>query len=126
MTTETTEREQLREAETLTIDVGGMTCASCVARVERAIKKVPGVDGATVNLATEKATVSYDPSQSPVGIILGAIEDAGYEPQRETLVLDVMGGHVHDPNALQKALLDVPGVVSATVSADGSWVTVSY
>src|SRR5436190_13036611 len=115
-----------RSAETLTIGVGGMTCASCVARVERAIKKVPGVDGATVNLATEKATVSYDPARSPVGTILGAIENAGYEPRRETLVLDVAGGHVHDQEALQKALLEVPGVVSATVSADSSWVTVSF
>ena len=84
------------------------------------------MDGATVNLATEKATVSYDPAQSPVGPILGAIENAGYEPRRETLVLDVGGGHVHNPDALQEALLAVPGVVSATVSADGSWVTVSY
>ena len=90
-----------------------MTCASCVARVERALKKVPGVDGATVNLATEKATVSYDPAQSPVGALLGAIENAGYEPRRETLVFDVAGGHVHNPDALQMALLAVPGVVSA-------------
>ena len=126
MTTTEIIPEAHRAAETLTIDVGGMTCASCVARVERAIKKVPGVDGATVNLATEKATISYDPAQSPVGPILGAIENAGYEPRRETLVLDVAGGHVHNPDALQMALLAVPGVVSATVSADGSWVTVSY
>ncbi len=126
MAIDITNKQLERSAETLTIGVSGMTCASCVARVERAIKKVPGVDGATVNLATEKATVSYDPAQSPVGTILGAIEDAGYEPRRETLVLDVGGGHVHNPDVLQKALLDVPGVVSATVSADGSWVTVSY
>ena len=73
-----------------------------------------------------KATVSYDPARSPVGTILGAIEDAGYEPRRETLVLDVSGGHVHNPDALQRRCWRVQGVVSATVSADGSWVTVSY
>src|SRR5688572_20452468 len=125
-TTDITNEAKRREAETLTIGVGGMTCASCVARVERAIKKVPGVDGATVNLTTEKATVSYDPAQSPVGPILGAIENAGYEPRRETLVLDVADGHVHDTGALERALLAVPGVVGATVSADASWVTVSF
>src|SRR4051812_25402094 len=126
MAVDITNKNLERSAETLTIGVGGMTCASCVARVERAINKVPGVDGATVNLATEKATVSYDPAQSPIGTILGAIEDAGYEPRRETLLLDVLGGHVHNPDALQKALLEVPAVVSATVSSDGAWVTVSF
>src|SRR3954467_3386260 len=110
MVIDITNKNLERSAETLTIGVGGMTCASCVARVERAINKVPGVDSATVNLATEKATVSYDPAQSPVGTILGAIEDAGYEPRRETLVLDVIGGHVHNPESLQKALLDIQGV----------------
>ncbi len=45
--------------------VSGMTCASCVNRVEKAIGKVPGVERAAVNLATERATVSYDPRQRP-------------------------------------------------------------
>ena len=56
----TPEMKDRSEIETLTIGVGGMTCASCVARVERALKKTPGVHNATVNLATEKATVSFD------------------------------------------------------------------
>ena len=44
-----------------TLDIGGMTCASCVRRVEKALTKVDGVDDASVNLATETATVTYDP-----------------------------------------------------------------
>ena len=56
-----------------------MTCASCVARVERALKKVPGVEDAAVNLATEKATVTFE-ARTAVDSLLGAIEDAGYEP----------------------------------------------
>src|SRR5207248_5349001 len=79
-----------REVKTLTIGVGGMTCASCVSRVERALKKVPGVGRATVNLATEKATVSYESEACEIGSLLDAIEDAGYEPRRETLVLDII------------------------------------
>ena len=122
----TTEDQRPRTVETLTIGVAGMTCASCVSRVERAIKKVPGVDGATVNLATEKATVSYDAGLSPVGPILGAIEDAGYEPRRETSVLDVAGPPITEPESLRRALLAVPGVVAAEPAADGTWVTVSY
>src|SRR5688572_33251061 len=92
-----------RETETLTIGVGGMTCASCVARVERALKKVPGVDQAVVNLATEKATVSYDADSVPVGSLLQAIEAAGYEPRRETLVFDILTSVV-DATPLSQAL----------------------
>ena len=47
----------------LDLGIGGMTCASCVSRVEKALKKVPGVTEATVNLATESARVSYQPSE---------------------------------------------------------------
>ena len=45
--------------QTLDLGIGGMTCASCVARVEKALKKVPGVQNANVNLATESARVTY-------------------------------------------------------------------
>ncbi|MDR1300883.1 MAG: heavy metal translocating P-type ATPase [Treponema sp.] len=62
----------------VTIPVGGMTCAACSARVEKAIKKLEGVETATVNLATEKATVVYNPLQIRVSAIKTAIEKAGY------------------------------------------------
>src|SRR5919112_3080203 len=58
--------------------VSGMTCASCVNRVEKAIGKVPGVERAAVNLATERATVSYDPGQTTVADIAAAVQRAGY------------------------------------------------
>src|SRR5215203_7065290 len=62
----------------ITFPVTGMTCASCVNRVEKAIGKVPGVERAAVNLATERATVSYDPRQTTVADIATAVERAGY------------------------------------------------
>src|SRR5215204_3624273 len=62
----------------VTFPVTGMTCASCVNRVEKAIGKVPGVERAGVNLATERATVSYDPRQTTVADIATAVERAGY------------------------------------------------
>jgi len=79
---------------TLDLGIGGMTCASCVARVERALKKVPGVTGATVNLATESARVDWrerqagtpdaasppDASTMP-SRLRRAVRDAGYEPR---------------------------------------------
>src|SRR5690349_10645215 len=64
--------------ETVSLSISGMTCASCVARVERALKKVPGVKDASVNLATERATVHYDPMQAGVAEMVAAVDRAGY------------------------------------------------
>ncbi len=62
------------------IGIGGMTCASCVSRVERALKKVPGVIDANVNLATESARVSFAPTPDMDARLRRAVRDAGYEP----------------------------------------------
>src|SRR6478609_6115780 len=66
---------------TLDLGVGGMTCASCVNRVEKALKKVPGVQDATVNLATESARVVFAPSEEIEARIRRAVRNAGYEPR---------------------------------------------
>ena len=71
---------------TFDISIGGMTCASCVGRVERALKKVPGVSEATVNLATETARITTDTSPTADAAdlparVARAVRDAGYEPR---------------------------------------------
>src|SRR5689334_11905210 len=59
--------------------IGGMTCASCVRRVERALGKVPGVQSASVNLATERASVTLDQeTPAPADALVAAVEKAGY------------------------------------------------
>lgn len=58
--------------------VSGMSCANCVGRVEKALKKVPGVLDASVNLATERARVEYLPGMAEVGDLERAVEGAGY------------------------------------------------
>ncbi len=63
----------------LTLPVVGMTCASCVTRIERFLNKADGVGEAVVNLATERATVRYNPALIDRGGIVAAIEAAGYE-----------------------------------------------
>jgi Cu+-exporting ATPase len=63
----------------VTIPIGGMTCASCSARVEKVLNKLEGVTAATVNLATEKATVHYDSQRVKLSAIKQAIEKAGYQ-----------------------------------------------
>ena len=68
----------------VTIPVGGMTCAACVGAVERSVRKLQGVESVSVNLATEKALVAYDPESLRISEIKAAITKAGYTP----LVLD--------------------------------------
>ncbi len=63
----------------VTLPIEGMTCASCVRRVERALTKVPGVSVASVNLATEKASVAYDPALVDVDQLGAAVAKAGYK-----------------------------------------------
>ena len=69
-----------------TLNIGGMTCASCVGRVEKALAKVDGVTSAQVNLATEVATVTYDPAQATLMDLTAAVARSGYTatPREET------------------------------------------
>jgi len=68
--------------DTLDLGVGGMTCASCVSRVERALRRVPGVADAAVNLATESVHLKpAAPSPDIDRLARRAIRDAGYEPR---------------------------------------------
>src|SRR6058998_91270 len=62
----------------LTLPISGMTCASCVRRVERALGRVEGVEQASVNLATEKARVVFDPELAGLESLKAAVEKAGY------------------------------------------------
>jgi Cu+-exporting ATPase len=65
--------------QTQTLTIGGMTCAACAARVEKAIRKLEGIESAAVNLATEKAAVVYHPQIIRLSAIREAIEKAGYQ-----------------------------------------------
>src|SRR6266545_1737344 len=65
---------------TLTIPIEGMSCASCVAKIEHGLSEVPGVVRASVNLATEKATVDYQPGVADSAKIQEAIRSLGYRP----------------------------------------------
>jgi len=75
----------MKTAEETTIPIEGMHCASCVLRVENALKKVPGVAGASVNLATEQASVAFDPQACTLDSLYQAVEEAGYHARPEAL-----------------------------------------
>ncbi len=73
-------------ARNAVLDIGGMTCASCVARVEEALIEVPGVDRASVNLATEKASVTFHPEVVDLSTLIAAVGDYGYHATESTSV----------------------------------------
>lgn len=82
--------EEIKKAKEVTLMVEGMTCASCSSAVERSLKKLDGVEIASVNLATNKATIKYDGSKVKIAELKKAIEKAGYVPKdiEKTLATD--------------------------------------
>ena len=96
--------------------IEGMTCASCVARVEKALGRVPGVQSATVNLANESATVD---AATEVGLdsLRTAVEKAGYSVPDTSLELDIQGMTCAScVGRVEKALRRVPGVEDVSVN----------
>ena len=81
------------ETETGTLDIGGMTCASCVVRIEKALLKLDGVADARVNLATEVASITYAPNLIQLDDLTGAVVKAGYSatPRRQPAAGDTSG-----------------------------------
>lgn len=101
---------------TLSLPVDGMTCASCVVRVERALTAVPGVTSATVNLATERAEVL---SAAPIdrAALVAAVDRVGYTVPAQTVDLAIEGMTCASCVArVERALTAVPGVASANVN----------
>jgi len=103
-------------APILSLPIEGMTCASCVQRVEKALARVPGVRSAAVNLATETAAVELTQAVQ-AGTLADAVRRAGYAVPQETVVLSVQGMTCAScVNRVERALARVPGVVSAEVN----------
>lgn len=98
------------------LPVAGMTCASCVSRVEKALSKLPGVREATVNLATEAATVDAGPEVS-LDSLRATVQKAGYDVPEQAVTLQVEGMTCASCVArVEKALKKVPGVTAAEVN----------
>ena len=72
----------------IVLPIEGMTCASCVNRIERFLRKTPGVEEAAVNLATERATITFNPTLAGRAELVGAIEAAGYDVKAEPVRRD--------------------------------------
>lgn len=103
-------------ATPLSLAIDGMTCASCVRRVERALQAVPGVSAAHVNLATERADVAFA-GPPDVTAAIAAIHQAGYAVAEESLDLSVAGMTCAScVGRVERALGKVPGVLAASVN----------
>ena len=98
----------------LVFPVAGMHCAACSATVQRRLAAIPGVRDASVNLATNKATVEWEGAGSAAAALVGAVRAAGYDVGEETWVAPVEGLRFAPSAArLEAALAAVPGVMRA-------------
>lgn len=110
-------RAENETANSLILPIEGMTCASCVGRVERAIAQVPGVTGVSVNLATERAEVRFDDGRPSPAAVADAVAKAGYTPGRSVTELSISGMTCAScVGRVEKALSVVPGVLKAEVN----------
>jgi len=109
------------------LPITGMTCANCVATVERNLKKVPGVQSANVNLSSERAAVEFDPAQANLPAMLARIRRAGYDVasgEADLLIEHLADGN--DARRLETALQKLDGVLEANVNLLDSRARVRY
>ena len=120
-------KETSKQDKRITLPIEGMTCASCVTHVEKALQGVPGVSEVSVNLGTEKASMEFGSGNAPADQIRRAVADAGYKIPTTKTTLNIGGMTCaacvfHVENALK----GVSGVVEATVNLATEKATVEY
>ena len=109
------------------LSISGMTCASCVAHVEKALNELPGVEKATVNLATERATVQFANREIGTDVLIQAVRNSGYDVPSETLTLPIGGMTCASCVAhVEKGLEGVPGVTKVAVNLATERATVTF
>ncbi len=121
----------MSEQAQLTFPVMGMTCANCVATVERSSKKAEGVIDANVNFASEKVTVIYDPAvtnaREVTEHVIERVKKAGYEIPTATVELPLVGMTCANcANTIERTLNKVDGVLEAVVNFASERATVAY
>jgi P-type Cu+ transporter len=111
----------------ITLPIMGMTCANCSATIERNLRKMPGVNSASVNLASEKASVSFDPATVDEPKIRALIGNLGYGVATAKIEIPVSGMTCANCSAtIERNLKKLPGVVSASVNLATERATVEF
>lgn len=117
----------MSESKQLTLPITGMTCANCVATVERNLKKLDGVDTAVVNLSSERATIEFDPSLLGMNEVIARVERAGYGVAmgEADLIIKRLADD-NDARRLEKALGNLEGVLEVQVNFTAEKARVRY
>ena len=117
----------LADSKKVTLSITGMTCAACVAHVEEALREVPGVQAARVNLATERAQVDLADNPVDIETMVHAVEEAGYGARTytATLLLSDAPPDVR-PADVEAAVRALPGVRAARIDMDLRTLTADY
>ena len=119
--------ERNSSVDAVLLKIGGMSCAACASRIERGLTKLQGVEKAVVNLATEKAAVTYDRSQLSLGEIVHKIEDLGFQVIKEKVDLTITGMTCAACSGrVERSLNKLPGIASAVVNLAVEKATVAY
>jgi len=117
----------MSETKQLTLPITGMTCANCVATVERNLKKLDGVQSAVVNLSSERATVDFEPMKLQLADMIARVNRAGYgvATGEADLIIKRLSDDT-DARRLEKALASLEGVLEAQVNYTTEKARVKY
>jgi Cu+-exporting ATPase len=123
----TTMQSEDTESRQMILPIQGMTCASCAAHVEKALKGIEGVSEANVNLATERASVTLTAEETNLGEMVVAVRDAGYDVGTEKVILPIGGMTCASCVAhVEHALKELDGVVKVNVNLATERALVEY
>ncbi|HEX8845435.1 MAG TPA: heavy metal translocating P-type ATPase [Pyrinomonadaceae bacterium] len=115
--------------ERIDLPITGMTCAACARRIERQLKKTPGVNQAGVNFATARATVEYDPKATGIGQLIEAVKEIGYgtnETAKVDFLVDDSARPAGSSQQLEKHLKALGGITSVSFNLGTMEVRVEY
>ena len=117
----------MSDTKQITLPITGMTCANCSATIERNLRKMPGVTDASVNYATEKATVAFDPGKTTESAMTSLIGDLGYGVAAGKLEIPISGMTCANCAAtIERNLKKMPGVINANVNYATERATVEF
>ena len=119
--------KDVTQAERIDLPIEGMHCASCAQTIEKELGNTVGVQKVSVNVATERATVFYDPNRVSVLALANAIESAGYDVGTAKMSFAIRGMHCAScVGQIENALNETPGVVKASVNLATERAQVTY
>ncbi len=123
------ETEKLREIKSIKIDIPivGMTCASCVLKVQNNLTKLPGIKNAIVNLVTERATLELEPgAQINIKDVINSVKSIGYDVAIQKITIPVQGISTASSSFIENALLKLNGVVKVSANPATESITLEF